>query len=149
MGIVWHVQEAECPLIFIFFDGFKMPLVESDTHLFLGNKSGKSVGTFCNKCCCICFGFWFVLFTYFELVYIYKFPSRKCSRNKLPENCKWYIRRPRRKNDLLQVMLKMLISKSHVLDTELLSLVIAWWHQTEPPHGSEHILQYVTWQCSI
>jgi len=29
-------------------------------------------------------------------------------------------------NDLLQVMLRMLISKSHVLRTELLSLVIAW-----------------------
>lgn len=55
-------------MILIFIGGFKMPLVESETHLFLGNKSGKSVGTFCDKCCCICFVFWFVLFTYFELV---------------------------------------------------------------------------------
>jgi hypothetical protein len=29
-------------------------------------------------------------------------------------------------NDMLQVMLRMLISNSHVLGTELLSLVIAW-----------------------
>ena len=55
-------------MIFIFFDSFKMPLVESETHPYLGNKSGKSVVTFCNKCCCICFGFWFVLFTYFDLI---------------------------------------------------------------------------------
>jgi hypothetical protein len=31
-------------------------------------SSVKSVGTFCNECCCICLGFWFVLFPYFELV---------------------------------------------------------------------------------
>jgi len=50
-------------VMFIFFDGFKMPLVESEPYLFLGNKSGKSIGTFYNKCCCNCFGFCFVLFT--------------------------------------------------------------------------------------
>jgi len=68
---------------------------------------------------------------------------------KIGSSISWDQEERQQVNDLLQVMLRMLITNSHVLGTELLSLVIAWWHQTEFHHWSEHIFQYVTWKCSI
>lgn len=68
---------------------------------------------------------------------------------KIGSSISWDQEERQQVNDLLQVMLRMLISNSHVLGTELLPLVIAWWHQTEFHHRSEHIFQYVIWKCLV